>query len=118
MQELNKQEKRVIVDKGTEMAFSGKYNKHFESGIYTCRQCGAELYKSQDKFDAKCGWPAFDDEIKGSVKRITDQDGVRTEIECAKCGAHLGHVFEGENHTPKNVRHCVNSISMKFIKDK
>ena len=115
---LTKEEERVIVNKGTEAPFSGEFDDHFETGTYVCRRCNAPLYKSGDKFDAHCGWPAFDQEIKGAVKRFPDADGSRIEIQCAKCGAHLGHVFEGERMTNKNVRHCVNSISMKFIADK
>lgn len=116
MNKLTLEEKRVIVDKGTEMPFSGEYDKIFKPGIYVCRRCETPLYKSETKFDAQCGWPAFDQEIKGAVKRIPDAE--RVEIQCAKCGAHLGHVFEGEGFTKTNTRHCVNSISMKFIPKK
>lgn len=112
---LNEAEKSVIIDKGTETAFSGEYLYNTRKGVYVCRQCGAALYSSDDKFESSCGWPSFDDEIPGAVIRQADADGERVEIICAKCSAHLGHVFTGEGYTLKNTRHCVNSVSMKFV---
>ncbi|HAV91604.1 TPA: methionine sulfoxide reductase [candidate division WOR-3 bacterium] len=112
---LTSEEKRVIVNKGTEMPFTGEYNNFYEEGAYNCKRCGAPLYISTAKFKSTCGWPSFDEEIKGAVKRIPDADGMRIEIQCANCKAHLGHVFEGEGYTDKNVRHCVNSISLVFV---
>lgn len=112
---LTPEEKKIIVAKGTEPPFSGQYYDFFEEGMYVCRRCSAPLYNSKSKFRLDCGWPSFDEEIPGAVKRVEDRDGVRTEIICAKCGAHLGHVFTGEDFTPKNTRHCVNSLSLKFI---
>ena len=112
---LTEKERRVIEQKGTEYPFTGEYDDFYEEGGYVCRRCDAELYRSDDKFDAHCGWPAFDQEVPGAVKRLPDPDGHRIEIECANCGGHLGHVFLGERLTPNNTRHCVNSLSMKFV---
>ena len=116
--DLNKEERRVIIFKGTEPAGSGMYNNHFEHGVYVCKACNNPLFNSTSKFNSNCGWPSFDDEINGSIKRYEDNSFFmkRTEICCANCNGHLGHVFEGENLTKKNLRHCVNSISIRFIK--
>jgi methionine-R-sulfoxide reductase len=111
---LTPEEERVIINKGTEPPFSGKYENFFEDGTYICKQCGTPLYLSESKFHSGCGWPSFDDDIEGAVKRQTDPDGRRKEIVCSKCGSHLGHVFDGESFTPKNTRHCVNSLSIDF----
>lgn len=116
MKQLTEEEKRVILHKGTEKAFTGKYTNMSDEGVYTCKQCGNPLYKSTDKFQSHCGWPSFDDAIAGAVKKIPDPDGSRIEIVCAKCGGHLGHVFTGEGYTAKNTRYCVNSISLDFQK--
>ena len=112
---LNDFEKSVIEGKGTERPFTGIYVNLKDKGTYLCKKCNTPLFRSNDKFDAHCGWPSFDDEIKGAVKKTTDADGQRTEITCAKCGAHLGHVFLGEGYTQKNTRYCVNSVSLNFM---
>ena len=113
--DLTSEESKVIINKATEYPFTGIYEKFGEKGTYICRHCGNALFYSESKFDAGCGWPSFDDEIAGAVKRVKDADGQRTEIQCASCGAHLGHVFTGEGFTLKNTRHCVNSISLDFV---
>lgn len=115
MNELTQEEKKVIIDKGTEAPFVGEYVNTKETGVYVCRQCETPLYTSRSKFESTCGWPSFDEEISGAVKKTLDADGMRTEITCTRCGGHLGHVFTGEGLTKKDIRHCVNSISMKFI---
>lgn len=115
--ELSEEEKRIINDKGTETSFTGEYDNFYEPGTFICRKCNQPLFSSKAKFDAQCGWPAFDDSYPNAILRLTDTDGYRTEIQCSNCNAHLGHEFVGENLTEKNTRHCVNSISLTFIKE-
>ena len=119
IKKLNSEEFEVLVNKGTEKPFSGKYNDYYEKGVYVCKACESPLFNSSDKFNSNCGWPSFDDEIEGALKKIPDYSLgiIRTEIICSNCNGHLGHVFEGENFTEKNIRHCVNSVSLKFVKN-
>lgn len=118
LNKLTPEEERVIVHKGTEAPFTGEYDNFYKEGTYVCRRCDQPLFSSSSKFDAGCGWPAFDEFVPGSVKELPDPDGLRTEIECANCGGHLGHVFRGERLTDKNTRHCVNSLSITFVPEK
>ena len=113
--QLNEEESRVILRKGTEYPGTGEYNDFKQDGIFVCRQCEAPLYDSTSKFNSNCGWPSFDDDLSGNVERVLDADGRRVEILCRNCKGHLGHVFEGERFTEKNTRHCVNSVSIKFV---
>ena len=112
---LNPEEERVIIDKATEAPFTGQYDNFYEDGTYICRRCNAPLFSSKSKFDAGCGWPSFDDSFPNAIMRVPDPDGLRTEIECANCNAHLGHEFTGEGLTGKNTRECVNSLSILFV---
>jgi peptide-methionine (R)-S-oxide reductase len=112
---LTPEEEKVILHKGTEPPFTGEYDNFYKEGMYVCRRCNQSLFSSKSKFDAGCGWPAFDDSFPNAIRRLQDPDGIRTEIECAKCGAHLGHEFIGEQLTAKNTRECVNSLSIRFI---
>ncbi len=112
---LTSDEKHIMLDKGTEPPFSGEYDNFYKDGLFICRQCNTPLFSSKSKFNAGCGWPSFDDNYPGAVKQVPDSDNIRTEIQCAACNAHLGHVFIGENLTPQNTRHCVNSLSIRFV---
>jgi peptide-methionine (R)-S-oxide reductase len=113
--ELTTEERSVIEDKGTERPYTGEYDDFYKEGTYICRRCNNPLFESRAKFDVGCGWPSFDEHFEGAVKWLPDEDGIRTEIECANCNAHLGHVFTGEKITEKDTRHCVNSLSIRFI---
>jgi methionine-R-sulfoxide reductase len=115
LNKLTEEEKDIILNKATEPPYSGKYDDFYKEGIYVCKQCEQPLFTSEAKFKSGCGWPSFDDTFKGAVKRVPDPDGIRTEIVCSNCGGHLGHVFEGEGFTKKDTRHCVNSLSIKFV---
>jgi methionine-R-sulfoxide reductase len=117
LNKLTKEERNVILEKSTEPPYSGKYNDFYEKGIYVCKQCNQPLFTSKAKFKSGCGWPSFDDTFKNAVERVPDKDGRRVEIICSNCKGHLGHVFEGEKFTKKDTRHCVNSLSIKFVKD-
>ena len=112
---LSPEEKSVIDDKQTERPFTGEYDDFYKEGTFVCKKCNSPLFSSKSKFDAHCGWPAFDSNYPNAIKRIPDEDGQRVEIQCANCSAHLGHVFEGEHFTDTNIRHCVNSLSIRFI---
>ncbi len=112
---LTPEERKVIEEKRTEVPFSGEYNNSYKEGLFICRKCNSPLFSSKSKFDAECGWPSFDENLPNSIKRVQDKDGMRTEAQCSHCGAHLGHVFEGERLTDKNTRHCVNSLSIRFV---
>lgn len=115
LNKLTPEEEEVIIYKGTEPPYTGEYDEFFAEGTYHCRRCNTPLYISDSKFHSNCDWPSFEQEIEGAVVRVLDLDGIRTEIQCANCGAHLGHVFVGEKMTPRDTRHCVNSLSLKFI---
>lgn len=115
--QLSKEEADVILNKGTELPFTGEYDNFYLPGVYVCRRCNLPLFTSKSKFDAHCGWPAFDENYPNALQRIRDEDGVRVEIQCSNCGAHLGHVFEGEGFTEKDTRHCVNSVSIVWIEE-